>query len=55
MNQRRINEGLQKNLHNLDEIKKSKLPPTLKNKSKDFSVALIRTMEKADELIQKLS
>ena len=51
---RRINENLYKHLENLDSLEKSKLPPNLSKKCKEYSKNLIETTAKADKVINKL-
>ena len=51
---RKINENLQKHLENLDALEKSKLPPNLVRKCKDFSKLLLETTAKVDKVLNKL-
>ena len=51
---RRINENLHKHLENLDSLEKSKLPPNLSKKCKEYSKNLIETTAKADKVLNKL-
>ena len=51
---RKINENLHKHLENLDSLEKSKLPPNLSKKCKEYSRSLIETTAKADKVLSKL-